>query len=136
MRPIEWIENSATGFFHAYAYSDSAIIMGFPQKEPLMWDTFGALIILRKPIGVEPKCVALEARKGTFKIVKEYVIAEEDSDVYDYAYQALTVALPCVLDEWDEWIPFLRDLTLDAILEGAKEGKTMFHLSNCEGFDA
>jgi len=135
MTPVKWIESPLTGYWHAYAYSPHAIIMGFPQRTPEMAETFGALIIVRAPIGTEPKCVALKAHKGTFKIVKEYAINEDD-DIFDYAYQALALSFEQIIVEWEEWLPFLRDMTVDALLAGMDDGKSIAPFGNMEIIEA
>ena len=126
---VEWVE-SAEGYFHARAFTENTLIMGFPQKKREMWPTFGALIIKREPVGVEPEVVALFHEDDTFRVVKRYDLDDTESDVYDWAYQTLMVSLPRIVREWEEWAPFIGGLFQEALIEGAKHGKTMFFVTS------
>ena len=122
---IEWIK-SDEGFYHLCALAENALIMGFPQKTPTMQTTFGALIIKRRPIGIEPEVVALQHNGESFDVIKSYEILSTSGDLYDWAYQSLLVSLPRIIQDWDEWAVFIGGLVLDAIVEGGRQGKTMF----------
>jgi hypothetical protein len=121
---IEWVK-SDEGFFHLCAFSDSALIMGFPQRTPTMQTTFGALIIRRRPIGVEPDVVALQHNGSGFDVVKSYEILNTSGDLYDWAHQSLLVSLPYIMQNWGEWGIFLDDLMSEALADDIC-GKMLF----------
>ena len=60
----------------------------------------------------------------------DYDLDDTESDVYDWAYQTLMVSLPRIVREWKEWAPFIGDLFQEALIEGAKHGKTMFFVTS------
>jgi len=126
---IEWIK-SDEGYYHLCAFAEGALIAGFPQKTPTMSPTFGALIIKRKPVGVEPEVVALRHNGETFDIIKKYTLFDDSGDLYDWAYQSLLVSLPHIVRAWSEWAPFVADLFHEAIIEGGMQGKTMYWSTN------
>lgn len=126
---IEWIK-SDEGYYHLCAFAEGALIAGFPQKTPTMSPTFGALIIKREPVGVEPEVVALRHNGETFDIIKKYTLFDDSGDLYDWAYQSLLVSLPHIVRTWSEWAPFVADLFHEAIIEGGMQGKTMYWSTN------
>jgi len=132
---VEWIE-SGEGYYHACAFTENALIMGFPQKKRQIWPTFGALIIKREPVGIEPEVVALFHEGDTFRVVKRYDLDDTESDVYDWAYQTLMVSLPRIVREWAEWSPFIGGLFQEALIKNAEAGMTMFHKTSNEDIEA
>lgn len=132
---VEWIK-SEEGYYHACAFTENALIMGFPQKSRNLWPNFGALIIKRQPVGGEPEIVALENQGDTFKVVKKYDLLNASDCVYDWSFQSLTVSLARIVREWEEWAPFIAKLFNDAILEKAEEGKTLFAALGNEDIEA
>jgi len=131
---VEWIE-SDQGYYHVCAFTENALIMGFPQKDRQMWPTFGALIIRRSPVGGEPQAVALVNEGDTFKVVKTYDLDDEATRIYDWSFQTLTLALPIVVREWKEWAPYIHKLFESALIEGVKSGKVLYSTPD-EGFEA
>jgi len=127
---IEWIK-SDEGYYHLCAFAEGALIAGFPQKTPTMSPTFGALIIKRKPVGVEPEVVALRHNGETFDIIKKYTIFDDSGDMYDWAYQSLLVtSSPISSRRGASGAPFVADLFHEAIIEGGMQGKTMYWSTN------
>jgi len=131
---VEWVQ-SKKGFYHVCAFTENALIMGFPQKKPEVWPTFGALIIRRSPVGVEPEIVALKNEGDTFKVVKTYTLDDPQSNLYDWSFQTLNLALPMIVREWEEWAPYIHKLFESALIEGVKSGKVVYSTPD-EGFEA
>jgi len=131
---VEWLK-SEDGFYHICAVTEKALIMGFPQKTPEMWPTFGALIIRRSPVGVEPEIVALKNEGETFKVIRTYTLEETEGHLYDWSFQTLNLALPLIVREWEEWAPYIHKLFESALIEGVKNGK-VFYTTPDEGFEA
>lgn len=132
---VEWLE-SEEGFFHACAFTENALIVGFPQLTPHLWPNFGALIIKRQPVGGEPEVVALESDNSTFKIVKRYDLTEASECVCDWSFQSLMLSLPRIVREWEEWTPFIGNLFNEALLQKAAQGQTLFGVIGHEDIEA
>lgn len=119
---IQWVRSSE-GYYHAMAFTETSMITGFPQENPTMWPTLGALIIDRAHIGQEPRIVALlfDSKKDSFTVVKEYTLEGSSDDFVDWAHQTLRVSLEHILNEWDEWRPFISRLFQETLVERAQE---------------
>lgn len=118
---VQWIESSA-GLFHVCAWTDTALIVGFPQASAVIESAFDALIIRRDPIGFEPEIVSLEHVDQTFCVTDTRDIPYCSGVLYERTFQTLMAALPLISEEWVEWTEFVRSLYNEAMLESIEAG--------------
>tara|TARA_R110000751_G_scaffold61663_2_gene127930 strand:- start:1560 stop:1982 length:423 start_codon:yes stop_codon:yes gene_type:complete len=120
---VQWIESSS-GLFHVCAWTDTALIVGFPQASAEISTTFDALIIRRDPIGFEPEIVSLEHTDQTFCVTSSRDIPLCHGVLYERTFETLMAALPLISEEWVEWSAFVTSLYNEAMLESIEAGES------------
>ena len=110
---VQWIE-SDKGLYHVCAWTDTALIVGFPQESTVISSAFDALIIRRDPVGFEPEIVSLEHAEQTFSVTGTRPCS---SVLYERTFETLIAALPLISQEWVEWSEFVASLYTCAMLK-------------------
>ena len=133
---VEWIK-SEEGYYHACAFTENALIMGFPQKSRNLWPNFGALIIKRQPVGGEPEIVALENQGDTFKVVKKYDLLNASDCVYDLVVSIFDpFRLPVSSVSGKSGHHSSRNFSTMPFYRKREEGKTLFAALGNEDIEA